>query len=90
MQPCAGVRLRDPEDPGDLRVGEAAGELQGDQVALVPVQRGERRAYDGAAARELGLLLGRRDARVLGVDLEPGPPLPVAELVERRVSGDSE
>src|SRR5215207_9499329 len=44
VQSGAGGGLAEVEDRGDLGVREAGGELQGEQVALVAVERGHRGA----------------------------------------------
>src|SRR5687768_10866444 len=86
VQAGAGVRLGHAEHACDLGVRESARELERDQVALLPVQRRERRPYALAPQRKLGLILGRRRDGVLGIHLEHRPALSLAQFVEGGVA----
>src|SRR5919112_6629357 len=90
VQAGAGIRLGHSEHACDLGVRETAGELERDQVALLSIQRRERRAYGLAPQRELGLVLGCRGDGVLGIDLEHGAALALSQLVESGVASDAE
>ena len=74
---------RRPSTRGDLGVREPAGELQGDQVALVAVEGGERGAHRLAAERQLGVVLGRGRPR------PPGRPRGVARRLRPRSSSSA-
>src|SRR5204863_1193433 len=85
----AGARrgLAGADDPRDLGVGQPRVELQGDQLALARVQRGERGANGGAA---VGVVGGLGDRLVGRVGDERGRARAPAQLVERGVAGDAE
>ena len=89
MQEGARIRLTHAEHPGDLRVGQATVELEGDQVSFAWGESGERRPN----GRSPKLLLGPVFQRLVGGgDLLSGvtraPPAP--QLVERSIARDAE
>src|SRR5687767_7033426 len=90
VQARSHVRLRHAEHAGDLAVRESARELERDQVALLAVERRERRPDRLPAERQLRVVLRRTRARVLGVALQRRAPLALAQLVERRIAGNPE
>jgi hypothetical protein len=91
VQPGADVRLGRPKHARDLRVREAARELECDQVALVARESGEGGAHGLAPQRELSLILRRDRERVVGrLGLERDSALSPTKLVERGVAGDAE
>ena len=65
-------------------------ELEGDQLALARLERGERGADGGAPQRRLGGVLGRRGLEVGRLGGQRGGALAPAQLVERGVAGDAE
>jgi hypothetical protein len=83
VEACPGIRLARAEHAGDLRVRESAGELQEDQVALLAVERRQRRPNYLAADSRLGVVVDARRFLILGIDLEAGSALAAAQLVER-------
>src|SRR3954454_17544346 len=90
MQLRAHVRLAHPEHAPDLGVREPSLELEGNEVAVLRLEYGQRRAHRLATDDTLGVVLGREGGQVLGIRLERRAALQAAQLVERRVARDAE
>jgi len=90
VQPGAGVRLGDADHGGDLGVGEAGEELEGDQLALASLEQGEGGGQRQPPLACLGALVrgGGREVGRLGRQLGLAPA--TAQLVEGGVAGDPE
>src|SRR5262249_33726823 len=89
MEACAGVGFGCPDDLGDLGVGEPGVELQGDELALGGIERGERGAHRLAARRGLNVVLDRWPF-VSRFGVQGGTALAFAQFVERSVARDAE
>ena len=83
VQSRSGVGLGHAEHPCDLRVGKATRELEGDQVALLAVERGHRGAHHLAAQGQLGVVLRE------GAEVSSGSVSRLARRFRRRSSSSA-
>jgi len=90
MKLGAGVRLAGAEDLGDLGVGEAGEELEGDQLALARLEPLQRRRDREASLAVLGALGEAEAFRISGLGGQLGLTTAAPQLVESGVAGDSE
>src|SRR3954454_10940433 len=90
MEPRADVALGDSEHAGDLAVGQPAGELERDEVAVAGIERGERGAHLLTAEGALRFLVRAGGPDVHRLALERRAPFVAAQFVERGIAGDPE